>query len=135
MSMRLIAALACCTLAMGLTACNKSGKSAEAGAMKQGESACCGKCDGKASMGQVGDKTDCCGKCTTKDASMGAVGGECSSKAGSCSEKKDASMGAVGGECGSKAGSCSEKKDASMGAVSGKGSCGSKSDCSSKAGC
>lgn len=117
MSMRLIAALACCTLAMGLTACNKSGKSAEAGAMKQGDSACCGKCDGKcdgkASMGQVGDKKDCCGKCTTKDASMGAVGGE----------------------CGSKAGTCSEKKDASMGAVSGKGSCGSKSDCSSKAGC
>jgi len=117
MSMRLIAALACCTLAMGLTACNKSGKSADAGAMKQCE----------------GGKGECCGKCDGKDASMGTVGakkeGCCESK-GTCSDK--ASMGAVSGE---KAGCCSSKKDASMGAVSGQGTCGSKSSCSSKAGC
>lgn len=120
MSMRLIAVLACCTLAMGLTACNKSTKSANAGAMKQCDSACGTKCDTKC------DSKGAC--CKDKAASMGAVGAK---KDGCCSEKKDASMGAVGGECGSKAGSCSEKKDASMGAVSAE----KKGCCSSKAGC
>lgn len=113
MSMRLIAVLACCTLSLGLTACNKSSKSGSAGAMQQ----CTDKCDGK-------------GECCKDKASMGQVGGE---KAGCCSEKKDGSMGAVGGECGSKAGSCAEK--GSMGQVSGQGACGSKGSCSSKAGC
>ena len=95
MSMRLIAALACCTLAMGLTACNKSGKSAEAGAMKQCDDKCDGKgecCKDKASMGQVSDKKEGC----------------CDAKAGACAEK--GSMGQVSGQgaCGSK-GSCSSK--------------------------
>lgn len=107
MSMRLIATLACCTLAMGLMTGCKSNKSGSAGAMNQCDAACkekCekgGKCDGK-----------CDAKCEDKAASMGQVGAKgdcCKEKAGACAEKKDGSMGAVSGEGCSKAGSCSGK--------------------------
>jgi len=109
MSIRSIAALACCTLAMSFFAvgCAKNNTNGEMGAVS-GEKACCGSCG-----------NTCTKDAAKKDAAMGAVGAKkegCCSAKSSCS--KDAAMGAMGAEkkegCATKS-SCS--KDAAMGAM------------------
>jgi hypothetical protein len=126
--MKKIAILAAASLVLGLAACNKDTKTADAkaspGAVTEKKSDCSTSkdcCKGKdAKHGGAGGGGG--GGSTSKDCCKGKDAKDCcktgNTSAGAVSEKKDCSS-----SCSEKKSSCSETKNTSAGAVSGKSGC------------